>query len=160
MTMESWKCPTCDKIFDRDLKVSHIPQCYRNYCKNTLHIIPLCTCNTCRGIKSHDGDSEDGQSSPKRPRVMQSAYLSPPISPKGSQTVLDDSQNIGQNCLVCGQHKSPANITIPKIHIGKYHKYMICKKSHLTERNFVLNNGELSLLTSSNIIFNMFTAFT
>jgi len=35
--------------------LTHIPQCYRSYCLNR-HILPLCTCNTCKGRKTHHGD--------------------------------------------------------------------------------------------------------
>eukprot|EP01112_Ceratiomyxa_fruticulosa_P007675 TRINITY_DN1991_c0_g1_i19.p1 TRINITY_DN1991_c0_g1~~TRINITY_DN1991_c0_g1_i19.p1 ORF type:complete len:496 (+),score=88.48 TRINITY_DN1991_c0_g1_i19:125-1612(+) len=35
--------------------LNHIPQCYRNRCLEA-RTLPLCTCNTCQGRKTHHGD--------------------------------------------------------------------------------------------------------
>lgn len=55
LSIVPWKCSFLFFPF-----LSHVPKCYRTVCIQ-MGIVPLCTCNSCGGIKTHDGNTLQGE---------------------------------------------------------------------------------------------------
>lgn len=65
--MNSPTCLICKEKIDSMYIMSHVPTCYNKKC-NELDIAPLCTCITCGGRKTHDGDKiKPRKTPPKEP---------------------------------------------------------------------------------------------
>ena len=41
----------------------------------------------------------------------------------------------GSRCMICTATKSPSNLNVPLIYIGKYRTLKVCKKTHLADDN-------------------------
>lgn len=139
----------CDGNIEFFAFVAHIPQCYRRMCLQH-GMLPLCTCNTCQGMKTHDGDcfENDQQTPTKRPRptISPSSSMNARRSTSttmGNRISLDldvpsavisiaTSRLVGKACIICGSKRSQSNLPLPVVNIGKYRRIIICKKLHLT----------------------------
>ena len=49
-------CCVCDKDVSIMSLSVHIPKCYREWCLS-VGMVPLCTCQICKGEKTHNGDT-------------------------------------------------------------------------------------------------------
>lgn len=54
MNSATYDCPLCQQIQPAYFLLSHIPQCYISFCEKG-QILPFCTCNDCRGNRTHPG---------------------------------------------------------------------------------------------------------
>ena len=124
-------CVLCGEGISPLHLMAHIPRCYRKTCIAQGYV-PLCTCNSCEALRSHSGDTLNGSisrtsSSSKReaelPQVQQ-----PPKEAKIDIPSLTLPQKTGKKCIFCGQSKSPSGRTLPIIFIGRYMKFLMCKK--------------------------------
>ncbi len=52
--MQDIRCIFCEEYISPILVANHFLPCYRQWCAK-CKICPLCTCNTCKGTKTHDG---------------------------------------------------------------------------------------------------------
>lgn len=52
MSRRTFKCVMCGEDTAWGALLAHIPQCYRQYCAK-LGMVPLCTCHTCEGRRTH-----------------------------------------------------------------------------------------------------------
>src|SRR5690349_925290 len=119
---------------------SHVPKCLRHYCITTMEILPHCSCNHCKGEKTHPGD-HFGQVislAPSLPPSTNSNRQGIPI-PRGQTPILLDQdaimidvpsstsliqysmkQSRGKHCILCGANRSPAQLNVPMIYVGNY----------------------------------------
>lgn len=78
--MSLFFCPLCELDIRRELLTSHLPFCYRSFCKENK-FVPLCTCNSCEGSHTHPGDRVDGSFSNGTPTRFQSSPAPSTSSP-------------------------------------------------------------------------------
>ncbi len=55
---------------------------------------------------------------------------------------------MGQVCILCGNSKSPSNITLPIIHVGEHQQLKLCKKTHIWK-----DGGELVRIIECEIAY-------
>lgn len=60
MSRRTFKCAMCGEDTAWGALIAHIPQCYRQYCAN-LGMVPLCTCHTCEGRRTHPNADLDSR---------------------------------------------------------------------------------------------------
>jgi len=160
MLQATYACPFCGKDQPQATIVSHNPQCYRTFCDEN-GMVPLCTCNTCKGVKAHDGDLPGGERIAQmltQPTIKPEAAFNPSVSlalssltppstpspatsnPLGhtatpvtmhTASKRDARHHIGQVCVICSRSKSPANVPLPIIFVGQFRQYMVCVKDHI-----------------------------
>lgn len=116
MSFATTTCPLCSKEVQQIQLLMHVPKCYREICIN-MDVLPLCTCNSCEGIRPHPGDELKKQKEEKKTTTKKLLH----------------SQLAGKSCLLCKTKRSPSNSHIPLISVGKYKTVLLCKKSHLTD---------------------------
>jgi hypothetical protein len=147
--MASTLCCLCNENIPSFTILAHIPRCYRQICEQ-LKIVPVCTCNLCKGERTHEGDILGGHCSSsgvaKRKSESHSEKsnkrldIEVEIAPQLGK--IDTIRLQGKACIFCGTKKSASNAAFDYIHLGQYRKLMICKKSHLIEES---KDNELSL---------------
>ncbi len=132
-TPATFHCPLCEQQVPERNLYPHIPKCYILYCERNF-TVPLCTCKSCKGAMTHI---------PEFPQFTtnNNALLPLPVKREAPTPVEDltitkvvkrnPEQSMGKMCLVC-RGKKPSNSPLPTFHLGKYRKYFICKKGHLT----------------------------
>jgi len=93
-------------------------------------VVPYCTCNTCCGTKTHDGDYiEEGKPGRREKRKLSETKFE---EHEGSMNeMLTRQQLMGKHCIECRKGKPPSHLFIPLLNIGKFRKFMICKKRHI-----------------------------
>lgn len=145
--MSSIVCPLCGKEEKLMGYVNHCAVCLRQTCIAEYGCLPPCTCNTCKGRKTHDGDTMDnidtGAKSEfsMRKESKTPTTLKPQVQQqKESKEEENDkplavSQMIGKCCVVDGKTKAPSACPVPYVFVGKFTRFKICKKSHLTDDN-------------------------
>jgi len=117
----------------------HIPSCRKWCIENNFR--PLCTCDSCEGLQTHPPHDLPLVATRKRSSGGGGDQLTSQASPVESmeETTLGTHartqvrQLLGQTCVICGAKKSPANITLPTIHVGRYRVLRVCVKKHLTK---------------------------
>jgi hypothetical protein len=114
--------------------MQHTPKCYRTLC-NEYGSVPLCTCNTCRGERTHPGDQLDGsnnQASTPTPSVptftpikrqrLEEEEVEEEKTPKITESSDEDRRRSlgyhGKVCIIC--LKKQKCKTLPIIRIGPY----------------------------------------
>jgi hypothetical protein len=146
--MTDFLCPYCKTDFPADFKIFHVFPCGREYMLKHK-MLPLCTCNRCKGTRSHPGDQLDGSFGEEEEVPLAKREKEKPIHPKMEpvtaisttpseppRPVLSEAsthahQHTGGNCIVCDTKKSPSAVRTPFIYLGRFMEFMVCKKEHL-----------------------------
>jgi hypothetical protein len=137
-------CPMCQKPINPMFIFSHIPTCYRNFCK-LQNIEPLCTCDLCEAKHSHHYDAPAILHAKKEPeekrepppllndRPLKQPKLEEKAESKFPKLTLDAF--VGKRCMVCTTKKSPSAMktVYPYLNVGQFISFMIHKKEHLAE---------------------------
>ncbi len=126
MEGSKFMCPLCSKEFQQIAMIAHNPKCYITFCKS-LGIAPLCTCPSCEGVRAHPLPTGGVFESPPKKRVLEVVDEIDDDNPL-SPTPLTPDQKMGKICCLCGVKRS----ALPVIHVGRYRKFTLCKKEHLT----------------------------
>lgn len=125
MEGSKFMCPLCVKEFQQIALIAHNPRCYITFCKS-LGIVPLCTCPSCEGVRAHPPPIGGVLESPPKKRVLEVNEIED--DEPMSAAVLSPDQKMGKICCLCGVKRS----ALPVIHVGRYRKFTLCKKEHLT----------------------------
>src|SRR4051812_1701950 len=134
--MENRVCNMCSKEVPSMALLGHIPQCYRTMCFN-MGIVPLCTCNTCKGSRAHEGDGPAGEVAVKKLAQEDRPNKKIKVEPEASNETKDARPKVetpvlqGKCCIFC--NKKGSQTPFPTIHIGQFRKVVICKKAHLVD---------------------------
>jgi hypothetical protein len=146
----------------------HLPVCYIAKCK-ILGFVHIYTCPECSGKQTHSQISN----TKKRKRLKNTPTPPPtveiddtssdtfsyhdiptpttttttitttiPTTPKTIHFTISTNKMLGKYCIIYNAYKSKS-VAIPYIHIGKFRKFILCKKSHLIDYHTVLNNTSL-----------------
>ena len=123
--------PSCQKELPIYLLFTHFPVCYRNW-SLSIGTLPLCTCNTCEGVKTHNGDflpsKNINSNSPSKRKIEVSLD-----SEDEDLTDFTIPMCEGKKCFLCNQSKSKSQVKLPIIHLGRFIEIIICKKNHLID---------------------------
>lgn len=162
----TFACPTCEDDIPVLQVASHIPECLRQFCIIKMKILPNCTCNGCKGIKTHPGDS---YSPPSLVISSSSSSSTSQINPANTFTQLastptpsiNDTSAIkfskkqaeGKDCIVCSTNRTITQLNVPLIYMGKYRVFKVCKKEHIGNEDDLNKIGsiftqELTKITS------------
>ena len=92
---------------------NHVPICYREFCITKLSVVPYCTCNTCCGTKTHDGDYiEDGKPGRREKRKMEARME----DVDSNSEALSRQQVMGKHCIECRKGKPPSHLFVSFMH--------------------------------------------
>jgi hypothetical protein len=124
-----------------------------------LGALPLCTCNSCGGTKTHEGDhlgevlngespaktTTTAMKGVKRPLVgrdnrapskwVKEEVKKERVEKEGDLETLSMKKLTATECVLCPKHVNPKSVPVPLIHIGKYRTFEVHKKQHLTDSN-------------------------
>lgn len=175
MHFSTFTCNTCSEQISLGKIASHIPQCLRKFCIEKMEMLPNCTCNSCKGLKIHTGDSyltianANASSLSTQPQSVQSAPSVPIHSIESSRSsshnssnskiLLSKKQEEAEICVICSGKRSNGQLNVPIIYIGKFRKFKVCKKDHIAsiadlsklleaikqEWTIILENGDRAL---------------
>lgn len=163
----TYLCPTCSTYQKTAYIVGHIPVCYHVFCTEEVKITPLCTCNVCKGLQTHPGDSfpskqegkrkqqevedeeakegEETENEKPQRKKSKTAVPTPTPTPKTPQLEIPQDPRVysGQVCFACTTQRSKSALLLPYINIGRYRMLMLCKKEHLSDKTERAHTEEL-----------------
>nr|AGE43972.1 hypothetical protein [Naegleria fowleri] len=117
-------CPFCKTNVDAFAFNHHIPKCYHQSCVANEEV-PLCTCLTCKGTKTHDGDHlhkiQNATTVSKRKSLTAPVTLESISQTQSSTSSEDVSPQLhpnklsGKECICCNVRTAAKGF--PKIYV-------------------------------------------
>ncbi|KAF2075536.1 hypothetical protein CYY_003177 [Polysphondylium violaceum] len=149
-------CPFCKQDIDNWFILSHIPQCYCQFC-DRHNIMRYCLCKQCNGYMNHPTNislvyqttissvplsstiSSQTQTQTQYVPLLQTQTQQPISSPLSGTSMTttsttssnreDQFRNYGKICCVCDNRLGTSSL--PIVHVGETHSVFICKIQHL-----------------------------
>lgn len=150
MNANTFLCPCCNLNISHLKTASHLPACVRKFCIEEMGVLPNCTCNACKGLKTHHGDSfVQTITPPSLPSSSSSSSTTSSIQTHRitiEEDVNSDSEIIGpevgfsryqaegKKCIICDGTRTASQLNVPLVYIGKHRIFKICKKEHIVSK--------------------------